>query len=254
MGRISFIFTCIDERENKGFRTNPVPTDERLESCLRQLGRVSERSRNLSWKEARKNYLEGLVKAQEKFSISAALEKELSSGEAFVGGDEHLNVQIQSKSNRVFKVTGQDQFGVKWFFDGEDREHTGKHFHATENLDPFFYLNRWKLLNRISLYQTKFEGIIGPERENFLPRLCVSQPYLAGPSPSVAQISHALKTFGYHEVSQGAYFSSETEVLLTDTFPRNVRVHGVLPALFDSVASQPTGKVRDWLLEKIADQ
>ena len=92
-----------------------------------------------------------------------------------------------------------------------------------------------------------------PEREGYFPRICVSQPYLEGPSPTQIQISKALLDFGYYEVSAGAYYSTTTEVLLTDTFPRNVRIHGGLPALFDSVASRPTGAIKKWLLGRVKD-
>lgn len=217
-----------------------------------KLGRISEICRNLSWKEARAHYIRTLSELQEDYSISPTLALELDGAEAFLGGDEHHNVRIASDSKRVYKVTANDQFGVKAFFDPTDVNCEGRHFHATENDDPFFYLNRWKLLNQISEYQTRFEGILTPERENFLPRICMSQPYLEGKAPFQTAISQSLQKFNFYEVSQGAYFSPETEVLLTDTFPRNVRIHDGLPALFDSVASQPTGEVRDWLLLKIS--
>ena len=218
---------------------------------MRQLGRVSERSRDLGWKEARENYLSALTEFKKDFPLTAALETELASGSAFLGGDEHLNVQIESDTSRLFKVTAHNQFGVQAFFDPHDVTGDGRYFLATGNDDPSFYLQRWKLLNEISLYQTRFEGITVPEREGYFPRICVSQPYLEGLSPTQTQISEALLNFGYHEVSAGAYYSSTTDVLLTDTFPRNVRIQGGLPALFDSVASRPTGVVKEWLLNKL---
>ena len=189
---------------------------------MRELGRVSERSRNLGWKEARENYFLTLSKLKEDFAVPSTLETELESGSAFIGGDEHLNIQIESDSSRVFKATAHNQFGVKAFFDPHDVTGDGRYFLATGNDDPFFYLQRWKLLNEISHYQTKFEGITVPERDNYFPRICMSQPYIAGKSPSQTQISEALFDFGYHEISVGAYYSSDSDVLLTDTFPRNV--------------------------------
>ena len=233
------------------FQKIPSPPTSDWKSCLRKLGRVSERSRNLGWKEARENYRKVLLELEESSPVSPRLYEELASANAFVGGDEHLNVQINSDPQRIYKLSAHDQFGVTYFFDPDDSSGDGRYFLAIGNEDPYLYLLRWKLLNEISSYQTNFEGIVAPEKGSFLPRICVSQPYVEGPNPSVTQITQVLQGHGYQEVSQRAYFSLATEVLLTDTFPRNVRIHGGLPALFDSVASRPTGEVEKWLYQKV---
>ena len=112
---------------------------------MRKLGRISKICRNLGWKEARTNYVRALSELQEEFSISPSLAQELEGADAFIGGDEHLNVRISSDSLRIYKVTAHDQFGVKAFFDPLDINCEGRHFLATGNDDPFFYLQRWKL-------------------------------------------------------------------------------------------------------------
>lgn len=119
---------------------------------MRELGRVSEASRDLGWKEARANYGEVLSRLALSARLSTELETEILTGGAFLGGDEHLNLRINSDPDRVFKLTAYDQFGVKAFFDPNDVAGTGCHFLATGNDDPHFYLQRWELLNKVSSY------------------------------------------------------------------------------------------------------
>jgi hypothetical protein len=224
-----------------------------LEGILRELGRVSQSSRSLGWQEARESYRLSLEAHYHDFQIPESLASELVSGiDAFVGGDEHINIRIESDPNRVFKVTKSDQFGCDVLFDPHDTELTGHHFLARGNDDPFIYLKRWQLLNSIGDYETRFEGFLAPERPGWLPRICVSQPVLTDPVPTQAQITAALQTFGYREVSHGAYFSTESGILLSDTFPRNVRIQNGNPALFDSIPTLPGDSALDWLQNKLA--
>lgn len=103
----------------------------------------------------------------------------------------------------------------------------------------------------ISHYKTQFEGIIAPEREGWLPRICISQPYAGDATPSQRQITTALADYLYLEVSDGAYYSADHDILLTDAFPRNIRLVDGMPIPFDAIASTPSEEARQWILNKI---
>ncbi len=222
-----------------------------MEDSLRELGRVSQSCRSLGWQEARENYRQSLTSLAERYPISLKIAEGLVANlEAFVGGDEHINIRIANEPERIFKITKADQFGCDVLFDPHDPELTGRNFLARGNDDPWFYLERWRLLNSIGEYHTRFEGLVAPERNGWLPRICVSQPVLIEKNPTQKEISDSLEPFGFHEVSLGAYYSSESNILLSDAFPRNVRIHQGIPALFDAIASTPPPSVVKWLKGK----
>lgn len=172
--------------------------------------------------------------------------------DAFVGGDEHNNFILEDYSSRIFKITHNNSFGCKVLFDPIDSELTGKNFIAQGNDCPHFYLRRWQLLNSISDYQVKLEGIISPERPGWMPRICISQPFIEGKNPTQDEITEALAKYDYFEVSRGAYYNASSNILLTDTFKRNVRIVNGEPALFDAIASEPTGEALEWLQNKLS--
>ncbi|WP_129589749.1 hypothetical protein [Rubritalea profundi] len=57
--------------------------------------------------------------------------------------------------------------------------------------------------------------------------------------------------YGYHFVSSGAYYNRNHDILLTDAFPRNVRLVDGKPIPFDAIASIPTAEAKAWILKKI---
>jgi len=217
-----------------------------------ELGRVSQSSRNLGWQEARESYRLSLETLHSGFAISKSLTSDFEKGvEAYIGGDEHTNLRLSSIPDRIYKITSNDQFGCSVIFDPYDLEFTGRNFIARGNDDPWFYLERWRLLNSIGDYQTRIEGLITPERNGWLPRICVSQSVLPGVNPTQNEITESLLPFDFHLVSLGAYHSPARNILLTDAFPRNIRIQNGIPALFDAIASTPSPEASDWLAKKL---
>lgn len=169
---------------------------------------------------------------------------------SFFGGDEHINFCLEGEDHRIHKITHSDNFGCDVVFDPIDSDLTGRNFIARGNDDPFFYFSRWQLLNQISHYKTRFEGIIAPEREGWLPRICISQPYAGDVTPSQSQITESLANYGYQLVSSGSYYNRNHDILLTDAFPRNVRLIDGNPIPFDAIASIPNAEAKAWILKK----
>ncbi len=234
-----------------------------LEGILRQLGRVSQSSREVSWQKARENYREILTSLAPTYQAkkgSVAYQINDLNLDAFTGGDEHILISVDDTSDsseeipytsRIYKITHSECFGCKVLFDPEDTELSGKHFHAQGNYDPWLYLKRWQLLNSISSYTTRFEAIIAPEQPNWPPRICISQPYIPGEPPSQTIITEAFMKFNFHPVSLGAYYSHERDILLTDAFPRNVRIWQGAPVPFDAIAINPNAEMKTWLHARI---
>jgi hypothetical protein len=137
-----------------------------LEGILRELGRISQSCRGLGWQEARESYGVSLKALQRAHPIPGSLATELENGlDAFVGGDEHINIRIEREPDRFYKITKADQFGCGVLFDPHDAELTGFNFLAQGNDNPFIYLNRWQLLNSIGDYQSRFEGFVDSRPE-----------------------------------------------------------------------------------------
>ncbi len=240
-----------DSRSSQQVQKDSNAEDRQLERTLRQLGRVSQSSRTLGWKEARESYIEALALEARHFPVSERLLKEFEQDTtAFIGGDEHVNLLIKSDRERVYKITKDDSFGCCAYYNLSDHEMTGDHFIARTNDDPWFYLERWNLLNQINEYSTRLEGFLEPERPGWAPRICVSQPFLDEENPTVSEINESLLPYGFRHVSNGAYYSTEQNILLTDAFPRNVRIQGHIPVPFDAIAQTPPDHIRDWLLNR----
>lgn len=168
-----------------------------------------------------------------------------------VGGDEHHVVRVDSDPERVYKFTHGDNFGCRSYFSASDPELTGRHFHGTGNADPFFYLTRWQLLNRVGRYRTRFEGFVPAINPAHLPRICISQPELDGPNPERHEIRKGMLEYGFHEISEDAFLDPDSRILLTDMAPRNVRIVGGLPVPFDAVAQIASAAVLAWAAARL---
>jgi hypothetical protein len=163
-----------------------------------------------------------------------------------IGGSEHLLIRIKGESERIFKTTFDDNLGCTSDFYPSDPELSGRHFHATGNADPFFYLSRWIFLNAISHYQTRYEGILPPTIASHLPRICVSQPILPRRNPTVQEIEQSLQIYRFRKISEDAFLRDADEILLTDVAPRNIRIVDGVPAPFDAIAQRAPPKVLIW--------
>jgi len=248
----SVISAHINEPNSKAkLQKNSSHQDWKLARALGKLGKFSQGSRSLNWKEARESYRISLEALYSEQAFDHELIDKIQHGvEAFVGGDEHQTLNLIGHSHRIYKVTSNDQFGCSVLFDPHDSELKGRHFIAKGNDNPWFYLRRWQLLNSIGDYQTRLEGLLLPERNGWLPRFCVSQPFLPGTNPTQIEITESLLPYNFHLVSSGAYYSQEQNILLTDTYPRNVRIQNGIPALFDAIASTPEASAAEWLIKK----
>jgi hypothetical protein len=227
----------------------PNAETRELAGVLRELGRFPEGDPRINWQESRRrdrDILHGIFRRQD-----GGLERKLKGVSHEIGGDEHLVYLLPGEPDRVYKATYQDSFGCRSAFDPIDPDLTGKNFNAILNDDPRFYIRRWILLNTLGGYKTRFEGILPPERPGWLPRICVSQPWLPGKNPAAAEISRRMEESGLREVSREAFYAPTHQVLLTDCAPRNVRIttEGIFP--FDAIAEQPSPEIRMWLGREI---
>ncbi len=155
--------------------------------------------------------------------------------------------RVDSEPGRIFKATFGDNFGCRSNFDRLDPELTGKHFNATGNEDSTYYFRRWVILNALGGFKTRFEGILPPEQPHWLPRICISQPWLDGGNPGEEIISKAMTYAGFREISRGAFFLEEAGVLLTDAAPRNVRIMEGRAIPFDAIAEVAEDEVVRWI-------
>lgn len=225
---------------------NSCPENRELGEVLRWLGRFHCGDPSLDWPQARQRHAEALEGYLESSPQSRSLILRLEDAEYEIGGDEHLILRLEEEPDRVYKVTHGDAFGCYSFFSPCDPDLTGKHFHGSINEDPALYLRRWMLLNSFSEYVTRFEGLLPPEEHLKLPRICVSQPALDTPNPTLNEIRESLAPFGFQQISRDAYLNFENRILLTDAAPRNVRIVDGSLALFDVIASQASEKIHAW--------
>ena len=230
------------------------PESRELEIVIRKLGGLLQSDAPVDWQESRRWCGEILAPlTQEPAGVRLAT---LFDGRPYaVGGDEHHIIHVETDSDRIYKLTHGDNFGCRSYFSLHDPELAGRHFHGTGNADPFLYLQRWLLLNSMSEYQTRFEGIVPPVVAGHLPRFCVSQPVLppqtaTRENPTEEEIKNALARHGYRKISGDAFLSEETGILLTDAAPRNVRIIEGSIVLFDALAELATGKVIEWAAGK----
>ena len=216
---------------------------------LRQLGRVLPSGARIDRQESRRRYRDVLLELS-RSDRHRRLLKRFERCAYDICGVEHQLFQFEDEPGRIYKATYQYSFGCHSAFDPIDPELTGKHFNATLCDDPRFYLRRWILLNELGDYKTRFEGILPPERARWMPRICVSQPWLPGTNPSARDISHLMAATGFVEVSRDAFYLPEAHVLLTDCAPRNVRISAGKVIPFDAIAEIPSAEVSRWLAEK----
>ena len=216
-----------------------------LVRVIRELGGLLPSGPSVDWQELRRRCGDILREITRTSDSSRRLTAMLECAPFFVGGDEHHVVRVDSEPDRIYKFTHGDNFGCRSYFSPADPELSG-HFHGETNADPFFYLNRWRLLNSISGFQTRFEGFLPSEKPGWLPRMCISQPELPGSNPTPREIRTSLEPYGFSEVSEAAFFHVETRLLLTDARPRNVRIVEGIPVPFDAIAQMASGKVLEW--------
>lgn len=216
-----------------------------LARVIRKLGGLLPGGTSVDWQELRRRCGDVLREIIRTSDSSRRLTTLLEGAPYFVGGDEHHIVRVDSEPDRIYKFTHGDNFGCRSYFSPADPELSG-HFHGETNADPFFYLNRWRLLNSISGFQTRFEGFLPSEKPGWLPRMCISQPELPGSNPTPQEIRTSLEPYGFAEVSEAAFFHLETRLLLTDARPRNVRIVEGIPVPFDAIAQMASGKVLEW--------
>lgn len=242
--------------ENDNLYSNPEdfsdPETRELAKVLRRLERTMPSGPPVDWQEARRRNIDALEELSQADGKTDGLIALLDGVEYEVGGDEHLLFRVDSQPNRIFKATYGDNFGCWCVFDPIDLEITGKHFNATGNPDVRFYLKRWILLNSLGGYKTRFEGILPPEKPHWLPRICISQPWLDGGNPGLDTISRLMQKAGFIEVSRDAFYLPASGILLTDTAPRNVRIYedGLIP--FDAIAEVATDEVIRWIKKRIS--
>jgi hypothetical protein len=230
-----------------------LPANRELAARVRELGGVLPGDRQVDWQENRnrvRDILRGLAAEGDEARRTAGLTARLQGAQFILGGDEHDILRIETEADRVFKLTRGNNFGCRSYFSPADPELVG-HFHGESNADPFFYLNRWRLLNSISEFQTRVEGVVAPERPGWLPRFCLSQPVLPGGNPTHRALREALGKYGFVEVSEAAFFDRERHILLTDASPRNVRVIDGHPVPFDVIAQVISGRLLDWCMERV---
>ena len=211
-----------------------------------ELGRLLQSRAPVDWQRSRRWCSEILTPVIEASPTSRRLTEVLEGHPYIVGGDEHHVINVESDPERIYKITHNDNFGCISYFSPHDPDLTGKHFHGTGNADPFLYLKRWRILNLLSGYKTRFEGFLLPERPHWVPRVCISQPKLGGDNPNVEDIRSAMKKYGFDEISENAFLHFETRVLLTDMAPRNVRIVDGVPVPFDAIATFATPEVLEW--------
>jgi hypothetical protein len=236
----------------RGDREEPHGEDASAENrelggVLRKLGEFLRRDAQIDWPEDREWCADVLRRVAADCEKSLSLRDLLAGCETETGGSEHEIIKVLSEPTRIFKVTFGDNLGCRSEFYRADPELTGKHYHATGNADPMFYLQRWMLLNSISDYQTRYEGILPPARKGQLPRICVSQPFVSRAcDPSELEIEQALSMFGYWKISEDAFLNEDSGILLTDAAPRNLGVESGNPTLFDAIAEIAPQRVVEW--------
>jgi len=225
------------------------PESRELAKIIRQLGNILPDDASFNWQESRRWCAKILGEYVAKSKKSKKLIKQLEGVRYVVGGDEHFLAHVSSEPNRIYKLTHTDNFGCRSYFSRHDPDLTGRHFHGTGNADPFFYLKRWLLLNSISEFQTRFEGIVPPLQSAWLPMICISQPTLGPKNPTQGEIINAMANYDFIKISQDAFLDPSSELLLTDAAPRNVRIVGGIPVPFDAIAQVASIETMDWVWE-----
>jgi len=223
------------------------PENRELAGVLRELDRIHGGGARIHWRQPRERCAEVLGIFRAGHEPSAKLATSLEGVDFEVGGDEHHLVRVDDQPERVFKLTHSDIFGCRPYFSPHDTDLTGKNFHGTGNDSPAFYLQRWMLLNFVSDFRTRFEGVLPQQVGLHLPRICVSQPQITARNPERSAIRGSMAKFGFRRISEDAFLQSSTAILLTDAAPRNVRVVAGEPVPFDAIAMLATEEVLRWV-------
>ncbi len=239
----------MEDRDDWQDIENSSPENRELGEVLRKLEGLHHNGSPLDWQEPRERRGDALAPLLKACPKSLSLTALLEGTEYEVGGDEHHLVQVESQPERIYKITHSDSFGCFSQFLPSDPELSGRHFYATVNDDPRVYIRRWMLLNTLGEYQTRYEGFLWPQKELFVPRICVSQPFLESENPSELEIKESFALYGFYQISVDTYLNTATNILLTDTAPRNVRVIDGVPVPFDAIASLASPEIMDWALQ-----
>lgn len=201
---------------------------------------------SINWQESRRRCASVLNELRLRCAKSHQMASRFQGVEFIVGGDEHWIIKLEEEPERIFKITHGENFGCQSYFSPRDPDLTGRHFHGTGNADPFFYFKRWRLLNSLGGFKTRFEGFLPPHSGGILPRVCISQPVIPGDNPSRRSIRDALAKYNFREISEDAFLHFPTRLLLTDVAPRNVRILGGEPVPFDAIAQAAPPNVFTW--------
>lgn len=228
------------------------PANRELGAIARRLAGLHESDASLNWGEARQRRSEVLQQIWSECDKSQQLAERLKGRRFEVGGSEHSLIELPEVAGRIFKITGDDSFGTYWQLIPSDPDLTGKHFHAYVCEDPVYYLYRMMLLNGFSAaeYQTEYEGILPPDENLVVPRICVSQGYVPGDNPARDVIASGLNALNFQKISEDTFLNFELQVLIGDAAPRNVRVKDGILVLFDAIAEVASDQVIAWALEK----
>lgn len=226
------------------------PETRELAKILRRLERAMPSGSCVNWEETRQWNIDVLQELSEEDGKSEALIDRINGAEYEEGGDEHVLFRVDEQPGRIYKSTYGDNFGCCSKLDSIDPELTGKNFNATGNPDIRYYLRRWILLNSLGGYKTRFEAILPAENPKWVPRICISQPWLDGSNPSARMISRSMVETGFLEISQGAFYLPGPRLLLTDAAPRNIRIYEGAAIPFDAIAEIASEEVVRWVERK----
>lgn len=214
---------------------------------MRRLEGICESHSCVNWPESRGRQGELLGELFASFAENEQLAAYLSGLQYETGGDEHQLLCHPDSPERIYKITHSDSFGCRPQFFPSDPELMGRHFYATVNDNPFFYLRRWMILNSLTNYRTHFEGMLPPQGNLHFPRFCVSQPHLPVryKNPESSKIRMALEEYGFRKISLDTYLN-DGGILLADAAPRNVWIVDEVPVPFDVIADRADTRILEW--------
>jgi hypothetical protein len=152
-------------------------------------------------------------------------------------GDEH-EAWFDEKSNRWFKATYPDRFGLAW-----GREGTAT---ARE------YLSRLVLQNKFFQDDIRFVALINSRKHL---RVLTSQPHVAGERATAAEIKKWFLGLGFCPLETGgriAWYREKENLLVADAHEGNVlkSTRGDLVPI-DLNVIQPGGEMRAWAIENL---
>ncbi len=225
--------------------------------AIPEMGNLLSKCSEIGWKAFEEKCCEYLLArlagtpadAESKFKVTRELHHQVD----FEGGDEHhIALYANDETQRVFKWTYGDNFGLLLKVYEIDPQGMNQNVISSGNPDPRYYLRRWIILNNIGPPITRFEGLLPPDFMNGgrLPRLSISQRMLPPENPSYREIVTAFHKIGFIEVAENAYYRESDNILLGDAAPRNVRIVNGIIIPFDAVAEQLLGKPKEWCIHE----